>query len=131
MFLPINNPQRKTIHSGFMAENSAITKNVTKMVSKPINGINRPMDWRQQKRSILINHEVSKFTKAFRENFATLIISALGLVAALSWNDAIKTTIDTLFPTIGNVIYKYYVAVTVTIISVVITYFVSKLKPKQ
>jgi len=87
-------------------------------------------NWKQQKRSLIINHEVSKFTKAFRENFATLIISALGLVAALSWNDAIKTTIDTLFPSVGNVIYKYYVAIIVTIISVVITYFISKLKPK-
>ena len=92
--------------------------------------VSKPAEWRQQKRSLIINHEVSKFTKAFRENFATLIISALGLVAALSWNDAIKTTIDTLFPSVGNVVYKYYVAITVTIISVVITYFISKIKPK-
>jgi iron-sulfur cluster repair protein YtfE (RIC family) len=88
-------------------------------------------DWRQQKRSIILNHEVSKFTKAFRENFATLIISALGLVAALSWNDAIKTTIETLLPSVGNVIYKYYVAITVTVLSVVITFFISKIKPKN
>lgn len=100
-----------------------------KLVSKPKLDP-RPNEWKQQKRSLIINHEVSKFTKAFRENFATLIISALGLVAALSWNDAIKTTIDTLFPSAGNVIYKYYVAIIVTIISVVITYFISKLKPK-
>jgi Flp pilus assembly pilin Flp len=87
-------------------------------------------EWKIQKRKMIINHEVSKFTKAFRENFATLIISALGLVAALSWNDAIKTTIDTLFATTGNLIYKFYVAIIVTVISVVITYFISKLKPK-
>jgi len=90
----------------------------------------KPNEWKQQKRNMIINHEVSKFTKAFRENFATLIISALGLVAALSWNDAIKTAIDTLFPTTGNLIYKFYVAIIVTVISVVITYFISKLKPK-
>lgn len=86
-------------------------------------------DWKQQKRTIILNNEVSKFTKAFRENFVTLIISALGLVAALSWNDAIKTTVDTLFPTIGNIIYKYYVAIIVTVISVIITYFITKIKP--
>ena len=91
----------------------------------------KPADWKTQKRNLIINNEVSKFTKAFRENFVTLIISALGLVAALSWNDAIKTTIDTFFPTIGNVMYKYYVAIIVTIISVVITYFLSRMKPKQ
>ena len=93
--------------------------------------VSQPSDWRLQKRNIILNNEVSKFTKAFRENFVTLIISALGLVAALSWNDAIKTTIDTFFPSVGNVIYKYYVAITVTIVSVVITYFLSKMKPKQ
>jgi len=91
----------------------------------------KPADWKMQKRNLIINNEVSKFTKAFRENFVTLIISALGLVAALSWNDAIKTTIDTFFPSVGNVIYKYYVAIIVTIISVVITYFLSRMKPKQ
>jgi len=88
-------------------------------------------DWKQQRRNMIINNEVSKFTKAFRENFATLIISALGLVAALSWNDALKATIDTLFPSVGNLIYKFYVAIIVTIVSVVITYFISKLKPKN
>jgi len=88
-------------------------------------------DWRQQRRSMIINHDVSKFTRAFRENFATLIISALGLVAALSWNDALKTTIDTLFPSVGNIVYKFYVAIIVTVVSVIITYFISKIKPKN
>ena len=91
----------------------------------------QPATWKQQKRNLIINNEVSKFTKAFKENFATLIISALGLVAALSWNDAIKTMIDTFFPATGNLIYKFYVAVLVTIISVVITYFITKIKPKN
>lgn len=87
-------------------------------------------DWRRQRRSMIINHEVSKLTEAFRENFATLIISALGLVAALSWNDAIKSAISTLFPAESDLIYKFYVAIIVTVISVIITYFISKLKPK-
>ncbi|NIO44241.1 MAG: hypothetical protein GTN36_01645 [Candidatus Aenigmarchaeota archaeon] len=79
---------------------------------------------------MIINHEVSKFTKAFRENFITLIVSALGLVAALSWNDAIKSAISTLFPSSSDLIYKFYVAVAVTIIAVVITYFLSRIKKK-
>ena len=90
----------------------------------------RPNEWKQQKRNLILNKEVSKFTKAFRENFATLIISALGLVAALSWNDAIKSAISTLFPAESDLIYKFYVAIIVTIISVVITFFITKLKPK-
>jgi len=110
-----------------MAEIKVIPKNKDK---KP-EPAPKPSDWKLQKRTIILNNEVNKFTKAFRENFVMLIISALGLVAALSWNDAIKTTIDTFFPTVGNVMYKYYVAIIVTIISVVITYFLSKMKPKQ
>jgi hypothetical protein len=103
-----------------------------KLVRKiPVKVVPQPATWKQQKRNLIINNEVSKFTKAFKENFATLIISALGLVAALSWNDAIKSTIDTLFPTTGNLIYKFYVAILVTIISVVITYFITKIKPKN
>ena len=85
-------------------------------------------DWKEKRRRIIINNEVSKFTKAFRENFITLIISAMGLVAALSWNDAIKSAIAALFPAESDVIYKFYVAVTVTIMAVVITYFLSRIK---
>jgi len=86
-----------------------------------------PISWRDRRRSIIINNEVSKFTKAFKENFITLIISALGLVAALSWNDAIKAVITTLFPE-NDLAYKFYVAVIVTAMAVVITYFLSRIK---
>ena len=84
--------------------------------------------WKERRRRLIINNEVSKFTKAFKENFITLIVSAMGLVAALSWNDAIKSAIAALFPTESDVVYKFYVAVTVTIIAVVITYFLSRIK---
>ncbi len=105
-----------------MPENKQVSKNPVKY--------RKPVDWKQQKRKMIINHEVSKFTKAFRENFITLIVSALGLVAALSWNDAIKSAISTLFPSSSDLIYKFYVAVAVTIIAVVITYFLSRIKKK-
>jgi hypothetical protein len=84
--------------------------------------------WRHEKRKMLINHEVSKFTKTFRDSFVTFIASALGLVAGLTWNEAIKTTIDTLFPTTGNLIYKFVVAFIVTAVAIVLTYFISKIK---
>ena len=78
----------------------------------------RPLTWKKQKRDIVIN------------NSATLIMSALGLVAALSWNDAIKSSITTLFPSESDLIYKFYVAIVVTVLSVIITYLFSKVKPK-
>ena len=52
----------------------------------------------------------------------------MGLVAALSWNDAIKAAITALFPAESDVIYKFYVAITVTIMAVVITYLLSRIK---
>ena len=90
--------------------------------------VDEKMSWRTQKRGLVINNEVSKFTKAFKDNSATLMISALGVVAALSWNDAIKSAIEALFPAGGDVLYKFYVAIMVTVISVVITYFFSRIK---
>jgi hypothetical protein len=100
---------------------------VKKDVSKGNEKIKSP-HWRHQRRSIILNNEVSKFKKAFKENFITLIVSALGLVAALSWNDAIKAAITALFPAESDLIYKFYVAIIVTIIAVVITYFLSRIK---
>ena len=94
------------------------------------NIIDPKTNWKGQSRKMTINHEVSKFTKTFRESFAAFIVSALGVVAALSWNDAIKTAIETLLPSVGNLVYKFYVAIMVTVIAVIITYFISKIKPK-
>jgi hypothetical protein len=87
----------------------------------------KPKDWKFHRRNMILNHEIQRFTKTFKENFVTLIVSALGLVAALSWNDAIKLWIDTVFPE-KTVAYRFYVAFVVTILSVTLTYFISKLK---
>ena len=78
-----------------------------------------------------MNHQLFQFGKAFRENFITLIVSALGFVAALSWNDAIRRTVEVLFPVNGDLVYKYLIAIIVTVIAITIIFFVSKLKPKQ
>jgi len=77
---------------------------------------------------MIINGEVSNFTKNFRNNFTTLLITASSLVAALSWNDAIKETIITLIPGEKTAIYKLYIAIIITLFSVTNIYFLSKLK---
>ena len=87
--------------------------------------------WRSKSRSMIINGEVLKFTKTFRNNFTTLLISALGLVAALSWNEAIKEAVITLLPGEKTLVYKFYVAITITIISVTLTYFLSKFRTER
>ena len=101
------------------------------IIKKKLKDLKKPskiLTWKDQKRRMILNDEFSKFKKAFRNNFVTLIVSALGLVAALSWNDAIKSAIAALFPSEKDLIYKFYVAVAVTIIAVVITYFLSRIK---
>ncbi len=89
---------------------------------------NPKTNWRGQSRNMAMKKEVSNFTRTFRDSFVTFIVSALGLVAALSWNDAIKSAIERLFPSGADIIYKFYVAIMVTVIAVAITYFLSKAK---
>lgn len=83
-------------------------------------------DWRNQRRGMSIHHEISKFTKEFRRNFFTLLITAFGLVAALSWQDVIKEWISISFPDQSTVIHKTFIAIVVSIFFVIVTYFLSK-----
>ena len=57
---------------------------------------------------------------------ATLIISAFGFVAALSWNNAIQGLINEFFPKEGGVIYSFVAAIVVTVIAVVVIFLISK-----
>ena len=78
-----------------------------------------------------IHHEVGRFTKEFRSNFSALIITAFGLVAALSWQDAIREWIKVSFPDQSTLFQKVYIALVISIISVLITYFMSKRKSQE
>lgn len=68
-----------------------------------------------------------------KERFATYITAALGLVAGLAWNDAIKSFIELVFPLKQNsVTAKFIYAVIITVIVVIIAnYIVSLLKDKE
>lgn len=77
---------------------------------------------------------ISKFVSTFKSKLMALLISALGLVAALRWNDVIKRTIDLAFPKDSGMglLYDYLSAIMVTVTVVLITLVVSKLeRPKQ
>jgi len=82
-------------------------------------------DWRVHSRNLTIN--VSKFTKSFKDDFVTLIISALGLVVALSWNNFWVAWINSL-PLENTVPYKFLIALGITVLAVIFTYFLSRLK---
>lgn len=59
--------------------------------------------------------------KQIKNQAVTYILGALGLVAGLAWNDAIKTLIDFLFPLDKNgIIIKFIYAVIITVVVVLL-----------
>ncbi len=86
--------------------------------------------WRDQSRKMVIHHEVFRFARAFRDNFVTLMIAALGFLVALSWNNFWNAWVNTL--TLENTLpVKFVVAMSMTILAVILTYVFSKLKPSN
>jgi len=57
----------------------------------------------------------------------TYITAAMGLVVGLAWNEAVKSLIEFLFPADANTILaKFIYAGFITLILVVITYYLNK-----
>ena len=73
-----------------------------------------------------IEKEAMKFRKELWNRIITLIISAFGFVAALAWNDAIKSSVETFIKAEDVWYYKIINAIVVTIISVAVIYSLTK-----
>ncbi len=58
--------------------------------------------------------------RVFLQTMITLASASLGLVAALAWNEAIKTTIKTVFGTDENLAGLYTYAILATAIAVIV-----------
>jgi len=58
--------------------------------------------------------------RVFLQTMITLASASLGLVAALAWNEAIKTTIKTVFGTDENLAGLYTYAVLATVIAIAV-----------
>ena len=68
----------------------------------------------------------------FKEKIATLILGGLTLVAALSWNEAIKSLIETIFPKKSSeLIGKFIYAIIITIFIVIVSVYLKKLIKKN
>lgn len=61
------------------------------------------------------------------QTMITLASASLGLVAALAWNEAIKTTIKTYFGTEENLAGLYTYAILATIIAVVVLIILARI----
>jgi hypothetical protein len=69
-------------------------------------------------------------TKMILQSMIALASAALGLVAALAWNDAIKETIKLLMADDDSLSAKYYYAILATVIAVVVVLILSKIASK-
>lgn len=65
------------------------------------------------------------------ERLVTLSVAAFGLVAALAWNDAIKALFNEVFGTYQGIVAMFGYAIVVTVVAVMVTIYISKLKPKE
>ena len=82
---------------------------------------------------------VKKETKQFKKNFAkqilTLVTSGFGLIAALAWNELIKELVNEyikpFFGESSGIISLLIYAVFVTLLAVLVTYNLSKIKEKN
>ncbi len=69
-------------------------------------------------------------TKKFVEKFAALITGAFALLAALAWNDAIKTLINTYVSKGDDVLSLFIYAVIITILAVLVSYYINEFATK-
>jgi len=78
-----------------------------------------------------IKNEIKEVKKELKENTLTLILGGFGLVAALAWNEAIKTLFETFFPKESALIGKFIYAIIVTVIVVVVSSQLKKISQQK
>jgi len=75
-----------------------------------------------------IKQKEQAIKKEIREKTIGYILAALGLVAGLAWNEAIKGMINVIFPNSNNGLFiKLLYAIIVTIIVVIISMYLGSL----
>jgi len=76
--------------------------------------------------------EIKKAREEFRKTTITLVLGGFGLVAALAWNEAIKSFFEIFFPEKnGSLIGKFIYALIVTTIVVIISLQLKKISEKE
>ena len=79
---------------------------------------------------VVVKDEFTNLGKKSKEQVTTLIISAFGLVAALAWNTAIQGVFVLVFGKTSSVAAMLGYAVSVTIIAVIVTIYLSRVSSK-
>jgi hypothetical protein len=104
------------------------------LLFKDLEKINMPEEKDEKK---LSKKEEEKLHVFFVDKVVTLMTGAMGLVAALAWNDTIRTLFQRIFGTqgSGDITAMFIYAVIVTLAVVIVTYrltrFAEKVKKKN
>ena len=64
------------------------------------------------------------------EKMTTLVTAGFGFVAGLAWNEAIQELFKQFFPEHGSLVAKFFYAIVITIIVVVVTTKLSRVANK-
>lgn len=75
--------------------------------------------------------KVNKARLEIQAKSITLILGGFGLVAALAWNEAIKSLFEELFKETGTLISKFVYAILVTVIVVIISMQIKRISKKK
>lgn len=78
-----------------------------------------------------IREQRERIGKEIKEKTIGYILTALGLVAGLSWNEAIKSLIDGVFPKSNSIFIKFFYAIVVTVFIVLVTIYLVKFIEKK
>lgn len=79
-----------------------------------------------------IKKETKEISGEVKEKTVGYIATALGLVAGLAWNEAIKSLIDYFYPAGGNSFWlKFLYAIVITVAIVIATVYLLKLTRRK
>ena len=80
-----------------------------------------------------VNEESKKLKGEVSDKVSGYILGALGLVAGLAWNEAVKALIDSFFPpdASGGVAAKFIYAIVITLVVVIATIYITRLLKKD
>jgi len=78
-----------------------------------------------------IKNGIKETKQELKEKTITLILGGFGLVAALAWNEAIKSLFETFFEKSNALIGKFIYAIIITFIIVILSMQLKKVSEKK
>jgi hypothetical protein len=78
-----------------------------------------------------IQKNVQEIRKEFKKQTANLILNGFSFVAALAWNEAVKSLFEFIFPKKGELIGKFSYAILATFLVVLVSRSLKKLSDEE